>query len=147
MNEDLEQVLWGLWQKREQDKWVFYNRKTGTRYLYRPKLMKTVGKTAGVQSPPSIRKPLIFLVPEARLELAQGCPRGILSPLRLPIPPLRQQPYFSPFSQFLARGAGKILSASAMEPSRLPRSWGRRRGRLSAKRKGDPPGRQIPEVL
>jgi hypothetical protein len=25
------------------------------------------------------RKPLIFLVPEARLELAQGFPRGILS--------------------------------------------------------------------
>jgi hypothetical protein len=47
----------------------------------------------------------------------------------------------------LARGAGKILSASAMEPSRLPRSWGRRWGRLSAKRKGDPPGRQFPEVF
>ena len=31
------------------------------------------------------------VVPEAGLEPAQGCPRGILSPLRLPIPPLRQQ--------------------------------------------------------
>jgi hypothetical protein len=30
------------------------------------------------------------VVPEAGLEPAQGCPRGILSPLRLPIPPLRQ---------------------------------------------------------
>ena len=29
------------------------------------------------------------MVPEAGLEPAQGCPRGILSPLRLPIPPLR----------------------------------------------------------
>lgn len=36
-----------------------------------------------------------YVVPEAGLEPAQGCPRGILSPLRLPIPPLRQgQPIF-----------------------------------------------------
>ena len=35
-------------------------------------------------------KPLISLVPGARLELARGCPRRILSPLRLPIPPSRQ---------------------------------------------------------
>jgi integrase len=48
MNEDLEKVLWGLWQKRQQDEWVFYNEKTGTRFLYRPKLMKTVCKQAGV---------------------------------------------------------------------------------------------------
>jgi len=38
MNEDLEVVLWGLWNKREQDEWVFFNRLQGTRYLYRPKL-------------------------------------------------------------------------------------------------------------
>ena len=31
-----------------------------------------------------VRKPLILMVPEARLELARGCPRWILSPLRLP---------------------------------------------------------------
>jgi integrase len=48
MNEDLENVLWGLWQKREQDEWVFYNQKTQTRFLYRPKLMKTVCQQAGV---------------------------------------------------------------------------------------------------
>ena len=30
-----------------------------------------------------------ILVPEARLELAQAEARGILSPLRLPVPPLR----------------------------------------------------------
>ena len=35
-------------------------------------------------------KPLYLLVPGARLELARGCPRRILSPLRLPIPPSRQ---------------------------------------------------------
>ena len=46
----------------------------------------------------------IHLVPEAGLEPAQGCPRGILSPLRLPIPPLRQQRYFSLLSPALARG-------------------------------------------
>ena len=33
---------------------------------------------------------LLILVPEAGIEPARGfCPRGILSPLRLPIPPLR----------------------------------------------------------
>jgi len=48
MNDDLEQVLWGLWQKREQDEWVFFNRVQGTRYLYRPKLMGTICRNAGV---------------------------------------------------------------------------------------------------
>ena len=48
MNEDLEAVLWGLWQKKEQDEWVFFNRLQGTRYLYRPKLMGTICRRAGV---------------------------------------------------------------------------------------------------
>ncbi len=48
MNEDLEAVLWGLWNKREQDEWVFFNRLQGTRYLYRPKLMATICRRAGV---------------------------------------------------------------------------------------------------
>jgi integrase len=48
MNEDLEAVLWGLWQKKEQDEWVFFNPTRGTRYLYRPKLMGTICKRAGV---------------------------------------------------------------------------------------------------
>jgi len=48
MNEDLEAVLWGLWQKKEQDEWVFFNQRQGTRYLYRPKLMGTICKRAGV---------------------------------------------------------------------------------------------------
>jgi integrase len=48
MNEDLEQVLWNLWQKREQEEWVFFNRLSGTRYLYRPKLMGAICRTAGV---------------------------------------------------------------------------------------------------
>jgi len=48
MNEDLEAVLWNLWQKKEQEEWVFYNSTTRTRYLYRPKLMRTICKTAGI---------------------------------------------------------------------------------------------------
>jgi integrase len=48
MNTDLEAVLWGLWNKREQDEWVFFNRRQKIRYLYRPKLMGTICKTAGV---------------------------------------------------------------------------------------------------
>jgi integrase len=47
-NEDLEQIFWSLWQKREQDEWVFFNRSRSTRYLYRPKLMGTICRTAGV---------------------------------------------------------------------------------------------------
>ncbi len=39
-------------------------------------------------------KPLIKLVPEAGLEPARRCRRGILSPLRLPIPPLGQGKVF-----------------------------------------------------
>jgi integrase len=48
MNEDLHEVLWSLWQKREQGEYVFFNVLTGTRYLYRPKLMGTICKRAGV---------------------------------------------------------------------------------------------------
>ena len=57
-------------------------------------------------------KPLYLLVPGARLELARGCPRRILSPLRLPIPPSRQtdqgtwaMPHMHGVSGFVAQGA------------------------------------------
>ena len=46
--EDLEVVLRGLWKVREQDEWVFFNPKTGTRYQYRAKLMGVICKRAGV---------------------------------------------------------------------------------------------------
>ena len=36
-----------------------------------------------------VAKPLIFLVPEVGIEPTRGCPRGILSPVRLPVSPLR----------------------------------------------------------
>ena len=49
MNSDLEAVLWGLWKKRQQDIWVFFNQKTRTRYGYRPKLMATICKRAGIE--------------------------------------------------------------------------------------------------
>ena len=40
MNEDLEEVLWGLWRKRTQDEWVFVSPWTGTRYVHRFTLIK-----------------------------------------------------------------------------------------------------------
>ena len=56
--------------------------------------------------------PYFLLVPGARLELARGCPRRILSPLRLPIPPSRQtdqdtwaMPHMHGVSGFVAQGA------------------------------------------
>jgi integrase len=48
MNDDLYQILWDLWQKRKQNQWVFFNEKTGTRYMKRPKLMRSLCKRAGV---------------------------------------------------------------------------------------------------
>ena len=42
MNDDLYAVLMGLWKKRRQQKWVFYNPDTGTRYKRRQKLMRSV---------------------------------------------------------------------------------------------------------
>lgn len=48
MNQVLYDTLWGLWQGREQDEWVFYNRVTGGRYNRRPKLMHTICRQAGV---------------------------------------------------------------------------------------------------
>jgi hypothetical protein len=36
-----------------------------------------------------LAKPLILLVPEVGIEPTRGCPRGILSPVRLPVSPLR----------------------------------------------------------
>lgn len=48
MNEDLEQVLWALWQKRTQDEWVFVSPLTGTRYKHRFTLIRNICKRAGV---------------------------------------------------------------------------------------------------
>lgn len=48
MNDDLYQVLWDLWKKRIQNRWVFFNEKTGTRYMNRPKVMRSLCKRAGI---------------------------------------------------------------------------------------------------
>ena len=42
MNNDLHDVLWHLWKNRVNEKWVFYNEKTGSRYNKRPKMMKSL---------------------------------------------------------------------------------------------------------
>lgn len=50
MNNDLYGVLWSLWGRREQQSWVFFNAKEGTRYNRRPKMMRSVCKRAGVDN-------------------------------------------------------------------------------------------------
>lgn len=42
MNKDLYDILWRLWECRQQETWVFYNAKTETRYNHRPKMMKSI---------------------------------------------------------------------------------------------------------
>lgn len=49
MNPDLKKVLWGLWEKRQQEHWVFFNEKTRTRFNRRPKFMKGLCKRAGIR--------------------------------------------------------------------------------------------------
>ena len=49
INQDLYVVLRKLWKERSQDEWVFYNKKTGTRYYHRPKLMKSLCNRAGIK--------------------------------------------------------------------------------------------------
>ena len=48
MNEDLEKVLWGLWQNRKDGEWVFINPLTGNRYFHRGKLMRSICRRAGL---------------------------------------------------------------------------------------------------
>lgn len=48
MNEDLEKVLWGLWQSRKDGEWVFVNSLTNDRYKDRFKLMRSICRRAGL---------------------------------------------------------------------------------------------------
>jgi len=48
MNEDLEKVLWSLWQNRKDGEWVFFNPLTSNRYINRFKLMRSICRRAGV---------------------------------------------------------------------------------------------------
>jgi len=49
MDEDLYRILYRRWKKRKNDKWVFYNAKTGDRYYHRPKMMASLCKRAGIK--------------------------------------------------------------------------------------------------
>ncbi|MCG8686932.1 MAG: site-specific integrase [Desulfobacterales bacterium] len=49
INAELYETLQRMWEKRKQDTWVFYNEKTGNRYMHRPKFMKGLCKRAGVE--------------------------------------------------------------------------------------------------
>lgn len=48
LNQELYDILWRRWKERVQEKWVFYNEKTGTRFKHRPKLMRGLCKRAGI---------------------------------------------------------------------------------------------------
>ncbi len=48
MNNDLYSTLWDMWQKKIQNKWVFYNNRTDDRFYKRPKFMKGLCDRAGI---------------------------------------------------------------------------------------------------
>ena len=48
MNDDLYNIMKRRWENRESEMWVFYNKKTKTRYMHRPKMMKGLCKRAGI---------------------------------------------------------------------------------------------------
>jgi len=48
MNEDSKSVLTGMWNRRKQEKWVFFNKKEQDRFNRRPKFMRSVCKRAGI---------------------------------------------------------------------------------------------------
>jgi integrase len=49
MNQDLYDVLWKRWRSRKQDKWVYYNELTETRYMARPRMMHSLCERAGIK--------------------------------------------------------------------------------------------------
>jgi integrase len=49
MNDDLYEVLWALWKKKGHPEWVFPNPKTGDRFYYRRRIMRSTCKRAGVR--------------------------------------------------------------------------------------------------
>jgi integrase len=48
MNQDLYDVLSQVWKRKKQNKWVFLNPKTDTRYTRRPKMMAAICRRAGI---------------------------------------------------------------------------------------------------
>ena len=51
MNDELYSTMKKRWENRENEKWVYYNAKTGTRFMHRPKLMRGLCKNAGINPP------------------------------------------------------------------------------------------------
>lgn len=49
MNTVLHDTLWSLWERRQQEEWVFLNPQTGSRYLCRRRIMGTICKRAGIR--------------------------------------------------------------------------------------------------
>jgi len=49
MNQDLYDILKRRWPERKQEKWIFYNEDTGTRFMHRPKMMASLCKRAGIE--------------------------------------------------------------------------------------------------
>jgi len=48
MREYMKALMLQLWETRRQDEWVFLNPKTGSRYLHRPKVMRSICVRAGI---------------------------------------------------------------------------------------------------
>lgn len=49
MNDDLRGVLWGLWETKTQNEWVFLNSHTGTRYNHLSKFMHRICLRANIE--------------------------------------------------------------------------------------------------
>ena len=49
INDELYQTLWDRWEKRTQDRWVFYNERTSDRFYHRPKFMRGLCERAGIK--------------------------------------------------------------------------------------------------
>ena len=49
VNQELYDTLYNRWQNRNQDTWVFFNPKTGNRYIRRSRFMKGLCKRAGIE--------------------------------------------------------------------------------------------------
>ncbi len=49
MNEDLYAILKNRWEKKKQNKWVFYNEETEDRFFHRPKMMRSICRRAGIK--------------------------------------------------------------------------------------------------
>ena len=59
-------------------------------------------KSGEIKRKAAIRLRLFFLVPVAGIEPARCCHRGILSPLRLPVPPHRHKPHVTTAESILS---------------------------------------------